>query len=159
MARKRLTYKEGDWFAVPLRSGGFAVGVAARIDRRGGMIAYFFGPKRTVVPSIDELALVPTDAILVRHCGDLGLLEGTWPVVGSRSDWNRASWPIPAFGRVEPLGDRAWRVEYSEDDLNAPTRESRVSLDEAESLPKNGVLGAGAAERLLTHLLGEWPNA
>ncbi len=30
MAKQK--YEEGDWFAVPLRNGGYALGVVARLD-------------------------------------------------------------------------------------------------------------------------------
>lgn len=49
---KRLPYREGTWFALPLRKGGYAVGVVARMAPRGRIIlAYFFGPKRNQIPS------------------------------------------------------------------------------------------------------------
>jgi len=41
------SYSEGDWFAVPLRGGGFAAGVIARAMPRkeGVLLGYFFGPR------------------------------------------------------------------------------------------------------------------
>ncbi len=59
-------YGEGDWFAVPLRNGGYALGVVARRDGRGGIIGYFFGQKYSAPPSLDEVtSKTATDAILV----------------------------------------------------------------------------------------------
>jgi len=62
----RVKYREGDWFAVPLREEGFAVGVVARANPNGVRLGYFFGPKRAVVPSGDEGADLRADqAVLV----------------------------------------------------------------------------------------------
>ena len=35
MARRKLPYDEGDWAAVPLEGGGYALGLIARMDRGG----------------------------------------------------------------------------------------------------------------------------
>ncbi|MBL8957823.1 MAG: hypothetical protein JNK82_44020 [Myxococcaceae bacterium] len=47
---------EGDWFLVPLLSGGSAVGRATRIGRGGLVFGYFFGPKVAGWPSDNDLA-------------------------------------------------------------------------------------------------------
>jgi Immunity protein 26 len=60
-------YSEGDWFAIPLRGGGFATGLIARMmpHREGVLLGYFFGPRRDKVPTLDELRDLSTpDAIL-----------------------------------------------------------------------------------------------
>lgn len=107
MPRRKLNYGEGDWLAVPVRDGGLAVGVVARMDGKGGVVGYFFGPRRNDVPALE----------------DVDELELSW---------------------------RVWRIEYVDDDLDRPVRETRVSQEEAESLPRNGVLGAGEVELVLT---------
>jgi hypothetical protein len=38
--------EEGDLFAVPLRDGGYGIGVVARVGRRGVLVGYFFGRRR-----------------------------------------------------------------------------------------------------------------
>jgi hypothetical protein len=77
------TYREGDWFAVPLRAGGFAAVIVARAmpGREGVLLGYFFGPRRDRVPTLDELsALSASDAVLVERFGDLGILDGAGAV-------------------------------------------------------------------------------
>ena len=64
------TYGEGDWFAVPLREGGFAAGVVARANPKAVLLGYFFGPRRAAVPSVEEVSrLRPDDAVLVGKFG------------------------------------------------------------------------------------------
>ncbi|GAB3682864.1 hypothetical protein GCM10028814_20400 [Angustibacter aerolatus] len=53
---KRQRYGPGSWFAVPLRTEGFAVGLVARGPRRLGVCGYFFGPRRADVPEAHELS-------------------------------------------------------------------------------------------------------
>jgi hypothetical protein len=55
MARK-LPDSEGDGFAVPLRDGGYAIGVVARMDRKGSVLGYFFGPRYDEPPKLAEVA-------------------------------------------------------------------------------------------------------
>ena len=147
-------YREGTWFAIPLRDGGFGVGVAARVSRRGGVLGYFFGPRRLTVPSLAEVEGLTSDqAILVELFGDLGLIQGRWPIIGRAPSWDRQRWPMPVFGRFEDLTGRAFRVEYDEDNLPAIVREVPASREEVERLPKDGVSGAGFLEKVLTKLL------
>src|SRR5829696_9606591 len=93
-----LPYEEGDWFAVPLRDYGYGVGIVARMDGKGGVLGYFFEPRRIEVPVLDDLdALCAADAFLVRRFGDLSLIRREWPVIGRAPEWDRPLWPIPAF--------------------------------------------------------------
>jgi hypothetical protein len=47
---ENIKYREGDWFAVPLRNGGFAVGLVARANPKAALLGYFFGPKTKGYP-------------------------------------------------------------------------------------------------------------
>lgn len=154
MAKKRINYREGDWFAVPLRDGGYAVGVVARMDGRGGVLGYFFGPRRDTVPSLEEVHdLDPGQTLRIIRFGDLGLIENEWPIIGQSKAWERDHWPLPDFGRLEEVSGRALRVEYSEDNLAAAAGETQGPRDEVAKLPRDALSGAGAVELVLTHLL------
>src|SRR5438876_103510 len=112
-------------------------------------------PRRSVVPNLSEVeTLTPDMAILVEIFGDLGLIEGRWPIIGRNASWDRRLWPIPGFGRIEEHTGRAFRMELSEDDLFSIVREIAVPRDEAERLPKHGLSGAGSVESVLARLLG-----
>jgi len=144
-------YSEGDWFAVPLREGGFGIGVVARANPDGVLLGYFFGPRRDFPPSVDEVTdLKATDAVLVRKFGHLGLAQGKWPIVGRAPGWDRDDWPMPVFVRYEEVTGRSFRVFYEDSDPNKLVREEQVEPGAAEQGPKDGLLGAGAVEKVLT---------
>jgi hypothetical protein len=150
----RVQYAEGDWFAVPLRDSGFAAGIVARVNRSGVLFGYFFGPRRATIPTVDEfLDVAAGDAILVRTFGDLSLMDGTWPVIGRLSGWDRMAWPLPTFGRFEELTGRAFAVEYVDDDPNSQPREWQIAPEDLVRYPKDGLSGAGLIEITLTSLL------
>src|SRR5207247_10946755 len=63
---KKLPYEEGTRFAVPLRDGGYGVGIVARIGGRGVTIGYFFVLVRSVVTILSEVdTLSPDLAVIV----------------------------------------------------------------------------------------------
>ena len=74
-----MSYDEGNWFAVPLTQGGYALGLVARTNGRGTALGYFFLPVFPDVPdSTATVGLQAADAILVRLFGDLALINGEW---------------------------------------------------------------------------------
>jgi hypothetical protein len=154
-AVKRLPYKEGDWFAVPLGGGGFALGIIARMAPKGRiLLGYFFGPKRASMPELAEAAhLEPAEAILVEKFGDPGLIRGEWPLIGRTENWDRSLWPMPLFGRHIEFTESAYQVQYPDDDPNGQPHETRISVEASKRLPSDGLSAYGAIEALLTHLL------
>src|SRR5213592_3499242 len=50
MAPRKLPYREGDVFAVPLQDGAYGIGVVARMDREGAVLGYFFDRRYESVP-------------------------------------------------------------------------------------------------------------
>jgi hypothetical protein len=151
----KLPYREGTWFAVPLRDGGFAVGVVARATPKGKIIlCYFFGPRRSKPASISDVRnFAPHDAILVHRVGDLGLINGEWPILGELPSWDRNLWSMPQFVRKDELCNRAWRVYYSDNDPAQLVKEEPEPLD--SKLERHGLLGYGAAEILVTKRLNQ----
>lgn len=152
-ARRKANFREGDWFAVPLEGGGFAVGMVARY-RKGygpGLFAYFFGPRRLAVPSIEELtSLGPGNAIHSCVLSYLGLVDGAWPVIGQAGAWNPDRWPLPLFQRR--YLSSGVLVRYSEVNLDA-VEEWPANLGELEGLPDDGTSGYGAVQLKLSSLL------
>lgn len=153
--KKTLPYREGSWIAVPLRDGGWSVGLVARCDGQGIALGYFFGPRRETVPELaDVVDLEPADAIYRKRFGDLGLIDGDWPVLGEAEDWSRAAWPVPPLARIDAEADRAWISIYADDDLRF-LGEDPCSVELAQRYPRDGLDGAGATEIRLTRLLAK----
>jgi Immunity protein 26 len=153
--QKRVSYAEGDWFAVPLRTNGFAVGRVARANHKAGVsLGYFFGPKLGSVPTRGQVEFLrPNSAILVRRFSHLGLLTGRWPRISSPK-LKRAEWPVPRFLRQDPITGKSYTVTYSDNGITESSLE-RSSPSDPDLLPKDGVLGDGAVEIVLTKLLDE----
>jgi hypothetical protein len=151
---RRLTYREGDVFAVPLRAGGYGVGVVARMNGEGAVLGYFFGRRYDEPPELADVGgLAAGDNILTAIFGDLGLIRRNWPVVGRVRGWRREEWPMPAFGRREQLTGDYLRVEYADDDPSSRPREVQVTREEFERLPEDGLAGFAFIEARLTRLL------
>jgi hypothetical protein len=152
----KLTYKEGDWFAVPLGDGTFLAGRVARATKKGKVIlGYFFGSVFPSVPSIEVVSeLRPEAAIWVTRFGDLGLIRGEWPVIGQGS-WDRATWAIPVFVSHNILRGRSFGRTYSDADPGAMVHESPISSQEAEGMWEDGVAGAGFVVTRLKRLVKE----
>lgn len=147
-------YREGDVFALPLRAGGFAVGVIARVsvDNSGGLLGYFFAPKFSDVPDGDIVdTLKPAKALKVLRFGDLALLHKEWPIIGEVPGWYRDEWPMPDFVRRDDILKKAWRVRYSDDDVCKVISEQPEPFD--SPLERASTFGYGAVELLLTRLL------
>jgi len=150
-----LPYKEGTWFAVPLRGGGYAAGVVTRLVPTQGKIvlAYFFAPKRDFVPQLSDVAdLTSRSAIKIARVGDLGIIDGSWPIIGELPRWNRDDWPMPTFIRKDDLSNTAWRVQYSDSNPNQVISERLIPFDSSE-YEKDSLLGAGAAEIIISRML------
>lgn len=148
-------YTEGDWFAIPLRTGGFALGIVARANPKGILLGYFFGPRRPEQPTLaDASGLFPEQAILVGMFGHLGLRGGSWPLLGREPAWDRTTWPTPIFVRYEELTGRSFHVRYDDADPGRLIGETLVAPGVAEQGPTDGLMGAGFVEKRLTSLLG-----
>ena len=151
----RIKYSEGDWFAVPLREGGFGVGLVARANPKAALLGYFFGPRREEVPSLQDLSqLRAADAPLVGKFGHLGITQGKWPLLGRLPGWERSDWPMPVLIRYEELTGRSFKVFYDDDDPSKLLREEQVAAGTDEQGPTDGLMGAGYVEKVLTALLG-----
>jgi hypothetical protein len=144
---------EGTWFAVPLRSTGFAVGVVARTSGSAIILAYFFAARGDRLPTHDEVkALKAADAVRVLRISSLRMVNGSWPILGVDQNWFRDQWPMPRFLRREPISNRTWIVEYSDSDPSNRISETRTHPD--TKLELDDLYGAGAVEIRLTKVLG-----
>lgn len=158
MRKDHIKYQEGQWFAVPLPAGGNALGLIVRgsYKTRGGL-GYFFGPRFEGIPE-DTLtcSLQPADAILITWFGDLGIIEGRWPLIDTTRAFNRSDWPVPIFGRLDALDPaHGWMTEYDQEDdgTGAVIREVRCRAENLVNLPRDVDSGADAVGIRLSQLL------
>ena len=155
MSKRKLPYNEGDWFSIPLGSGGFALGLIARSDGKGRLFCYFFGPRRPNPPKFEETTgLKPSDAILHTLCNDLGLIKKHWRFIGRDPVWDRFDWPIPLLVERNTAGiPRAVRYE---DTLSSLTRTTvKVSPEELGRLQGGAGVGPSAIEGFLEKTLAK----
>jgi hypothetical protein len=90
----------GEDFQSQIANGGYARGVAARVATRGKVLfGYFFAPCLRDKEPISYDDLHPNDAILRVRFGDLGLINGEWPICGTIHNWDRTKWGMPDFAR------------------------------------------------------------
>ena len=154
MSSPKLKIVQGDWFAVPLRTGDYATGVAARANRSGQILGYFFGPAQRSVPVLgDTERYSPSEAVLVCIFSSLKLERRAWPLLGRFQEWNRDEWPMPAFSRFQELNDAHYLQYYDDMNPNMAVRSVVVSAEEAANYPEDGLMGAGFVEARLTRLL------
>src|SRR5436189_6486528 len=136
MPRRAINYREGDIIAVPLADASWGLGIIARTDGKGGLIGYFFAPKCAPLPvSAKAFSKKPAEAVLIVHCGDLGLLDGRWKVIGQAQNWDRRAWPIPAFARTDAISGLNRKVIYSEESLTTEVTTLHCSPEDAHALP------------------------
>ncbi|MFN8444522.1 MAG: immunity 26/phosphotriesterase HocA family protein [Caldilineaceae bacterium] len=157
-----VKFREGQWFAIPLDKGGYALGIVARGHSRTKIcLGYFFGDRFEEIPSEEDLRnLRATDAILVTRFGNPGLTTGKWPLIMNGLPFDRDDWPVPKFGRIDII-DRewGWLVEYPNKGKwsNLPLQETRVKSIELMGLPRDRMSGSRAIEVKLDDLLSHKP--
>ncbi len=149
-------YAPGDVFRGPLRSGGYAVGVIARVGPDGIICGFFYSPQVGDTPNVTVAVTgEPTAPLLVARVVDRGLATGAWPVVARVRAWDTDVWRMPTFHRFEQLTGRFIAVEYADHDPNRLVRERVIAANDALQLPEDDLYGAGALELELGALLRE----
>ena len=95
--------------------------------------------------------LDPKSAVLRIKFGDLGLINGAWPICGQAPDWDRTVWPMPDLVRRDPLSMHAWAARYSDENPEIRVAEYPVPYD--TDMACDTLSGFGAAEIALTQCL------
>jgi hypothetical protein len=147
---------EGHLYGVPLEGGLAGVCLVARTGRLGAL-GYFSNQVFEQPPELTDASFSPDQAAWVGLFGDLGIINGEWPLIDTVPDWNRDMWPLPVFGRLSELSGRAFRVTY-DDRLRSRSEVEAADPDEVAILPVDMLAGSAAAERRLSRLLGLTPS-
>ncbi len=158
MVKKQITYAEGQWFALPLLNGGYSLGLIIRGSyKTKAVLGYFWGPKYVNIPNdINIKEKSKNDAILVAWFGDLGIVNGRWPLINSTRTFSRIDWPVPYFSRNSPLTPgKGFLVEYDQQEpiFGAPIRETLLNISELKDLPIDQLSGYGVIEIKISKLL------
>ena len=154
----RVDYEEGHWFAVPLRTSGYAPGIIVRGGPRfKGGLGYFFAVRSDQPPNgLDIAHLTADQAIFITWFGDRGIIEGRWPLILTDRPFTREEWPVPRFGRVDMFDPEWGRItEYSQEDNGRALHiaETRVPVTDIAGLPEEGTASAGYVEVKLAILI------
>jgi hypothetical protein len=152
MITKKRPYTIGAWFGVPLRSGGYARGIVARVGNGGVLFGYFFGPKLGSLSEDLPTGLYPEDRICWGKFGHLGLVKGRWPLLGVDPNWNDEDWPIPSMVRVDEIAGIAFMSKYNDSTMKFISEE-KCDPGLVDSHPYDRLMGAGSVEIRLTKLL------
>ena len=146
---RKKNYQVGDWFAIPLRTKGFGLGLVAGA-KRGRCLGYFFGPLCLSLPSLSDCAgLTAKDAKFVQRFSDYHIRVEYWPKLGLLHDWKEDEWPMPVFASTY-WGNIA---RYPNDDPSVDPELTPATKEELRDLPKDGFAGSGAVEIMLTKAL------
>jgi hypothetical protein len=150
---KKIKAKEGDVFAVPLRQGGYAIGLIAR-EHKTITLGYFFDTVYSSVPEqMDVTDITKWKVALIGKFSSMGIENGEWPLLKTTFKFIREEWPIPVLKMQEPLSEKYFAVIYDDTLIN----EERHLISEAESkkLFSHGLYGYGALEKKLTSILAD----
>lgn len=146
-------YTEGSVVTIPLRQGGDGFGVICRVSRGGILLMRLYTPRPGVLSAqFDPSALKPEEADAIARVGHLGIINGSWPIVGVVKPWVRDKWSYTQFVRYEQLSGKTFLVSYSDFDPNVVVLEQEVQPGVAEQMPPDGLMGYGYAEKYLSGL-------
>lgn len=160
------SHEAGTWFAIPLPSGGWALGLVARrrigTGRKGRRIfCYFFGPRVSEPGDFGwPIKGLPNDRVLFARTGDEALMRGRWVVIGKDADFSKANWPMPKFKRGPGMGGgpdwkkRAILVRY-DDDLENAYDEEVVIIEDESKYPDDADVGYLAMEDAIDRAMQE----
>lgn len=150
--RMKVNYLAGSCFLVPLRNGGYARGVVARLNGKGLVFGYFFGPRLASPEDASACGLRPDQAVLIGKFGDLSLTSGAWKSLGLVEAWTPKEWPMPPLVRVDEATGQATLSFYDERTFECIKEEVAPSGSQ-DRYPYDRTMGAGAVEIRLSKLL------
>jgi hypothetical protein len=157
---KKLLYREGDVFSIPLRNGNVSLGVLARSPKSGwSLLGYFFPYQYDAIPLPGDVPrLTPESAIRVMIFSALSLKKGEWEIISRVDKWDevRELWKMPRFIRRAPIGGIAWLVDYADNDPSKEIAIERCDPNLQDYYP-DGACGAGYVEIVMTKLIDPTP--
>lgn len=150
---KKINYNLGTIFSLPLKDGGFGVGIVAKVskNKKGIILSYFSNKRFDNIPTLKEVQDL-TDFPYAWRIGDLSLINEDWNIVGQKDNFKSEDWPMPLFIRKDPFSNKAWEVKYKEDDVQSVQSET-LTESNRKDIEIDSLKGAGAVEVKLSNLL------
>lgn len=172
MIRRQHSFNDlniGTWFALPLPSGGWALGLLARRQplsplKPGTIFVYVFGPRANEPSDYgDPIHRRPPDRVLFGRTGDEPLRSGRWVRLGKLVPFSKDEWPMPPFRSGGTGGGPDWRrrvyLRPYNDDLQPFGAEEIKVVDALSNYPIDAGYGyiamENAIERALNGLFDE----
>lgn len=153
MRKKKIKVKEGDVFVVPLRQGGYGIGLIAR-EHKTITLGYFFDKIYSTVPEVlDTTDIDKWKVTLIGKFSTMGIENGEWPLIKTIINYDRNEWPIPILKMQHPITEQYFAVIY--DDTLINEERQLITEEEAEKLFSHGLYGYGALEKKLSAILAE----
>ncbi|HEY5463067.1 MAG TPA: Imm26 family immunity protein [Hanamia sp.] len=143
--RKKLKIKEGDIFAVPLRLGGYGIGLIAR-HNKGITLGYFFSKVFTSIPEdLNMSGINHWKITLIGKFSPLGIEKDEWPLLKTNFQFKCEDWPIPVLKMQDPITGQYFSVLYDESLLHE--KRQKIDKEEADMLFGHGLYGYEALEK------------
>jgi hypothetical protein len=152
--------KAGDFIAVPLKHGGWAVALVVRVvpyvsgRPPHAIYTYGFGKLFESCPTIEEaMRLRMTDTVCLDYSSGYQVWTGAWPRLGALPGFSRRDWPIPPRAGTAGMGysprgeELVVHVRFESDgtsDVLWDSTESFILYDEYCQLPHLKGLGDAA---------------
>ena len=153
MRKKKIKVEEGDIFAVPLRQGGYDIGLIARKHKTSNL-GYFFDKVYQSPPeTLDVTGINNWKVTLIGQFSAIGIEEGEWPLLKTAFNFKREDWPIPVLKMQEPITEQYFAVLY--DDTLFNEKRYLITKEAADKLFGHGVYGYGALEKKLSSILAD----
>ncbi|MFY0639797.1 MAG: hypothetical protein JXR16_02045 [Bermanella sp.] len=154
MIAKKNNYIPGTWFSVPLRKGGYALGVIVSVGDKGVLYGYFFKPKLTEIPNKLAGSISLSECVLKAKFGHLGLSKGRWKIIEKDNEWAKKGWGVEPMVRLDEDASIGFISHYNES-LRLISEEKHKISSDLYKYPRDSLLGAGAVEIRLTNILCE----
>jgi hypothetical protein len=156
---KRIRYREGQWFAIPIKDIGYCLGIIVRgSSKTHGGLGYFWSSITKNLPTEEDINKIkPSDAVLIARFGGLGISTGEWPLIQTSNKFVREDWPVPLFIRKLDFDeDKVLIIDYGQDfsGLDLPKSEILVKKSKNyEKYPEDSLYGYKVVEAKLFKLL------
>jgi hypothetical protein len=147
--------KEGELITIPIE-GKYAVGLVTRINTNKIPLGYFYSTLFTQIPnSVDNLLIEFQNPILIIEFGSQGFKDGTWSIIGSLPNFERANFPVPVFyHHTKPFKPV---LVYFDDNMDEIKRQTidESEIEQYKEYPETGLAGSGFIEKRLKRLITE----